>query len=81
MTIMNAAQEAIWHIVKAAAKSTDIKNLAPHESFQVLPRPSGIVMRGCGASRTRNDQPVIDCAHGYQKQNQEEADGVEENWG
>ena len=32
-----------------------------------------------GASIRRNDQQVIDCTHGYQKENQEEADGIEEN--
>jgi hypothetical protein len=28
-------------------------------------------------ARARNDQPVLDCAYGYQKENQEEADEVE----
>jgi hypothetical protein len=29
----------------------------------------------------RNDQPVVDCAYDYQKENQEEADEVEKNCG
>ena len=32
-------------------------------------------------ARAGNDQPVVDCAYGYQKENQEEADEVEENCG
>jgi hypothetical protein len=31
--------------------------------------------------RARNDQPVVDCAYGSQKENQEEADEIEENCG
>jgi hypothetical protein len=30
---------------------------------------------------TRNDQLVVDCAYGYQKENQEEADEVEDDEG
>jgi len=30
-------------------------------------------------ARARNDQPVVDCAYGCQKENQEAADEVEEN--
>jgi len=32
-------------------------------------------------ARARNDQSVVDCAYGYQKENQEEADEIEENCG
>ena len=32
-------------------------------------------------ARARNDQPVVDCAYGYQKENQEEAGEVDENCG
>ena len=32
-------------------------------------------------ARARDDQPVVNCAYGYQKENQEEADEVEENCG
>lgn len=30
-------------------------------------------------AHARNGQPVVDCAYGYQNENQEEADEVEEN--
>jgi hypothetical protein len=32
-------------------------------------------------ARARNDQPMVDCAYGYQKENQEEAGEVDENCG
>jgi hypothetical protein len=41
-----------------------------------------------GPARARNEQPVVDCAYGYQKENQEEVDencgkegGVDEEGG
>jgi hypothetical protein len=34
---------------------------------------------GGGIPNTRNDQPVVVCANGYQNENAEEADEVEEN--
>jgi hypothetical protein len=34
-----------------------------------------------GPTRAGNDQPMVDCAYGYQKENEEEADEVEENCG
>jgi len=59
---------------------------------KVLQRPRCLRSRPCVALtdicrsersflNTRNDQPVVDCAYGYQKENQEEADEVEENCG
>jgi len=34
-----------------------------------------------GDASAENDQPVVDCAHGYQKETQDEAHEVEENCG
>jgi hypothetical protein len=50
----------------------------PIELATLIVQVTATVLRG-GIPNTRNDQPVVDCANGYQNENQEEADEVEEN--
>jgi len=50
----------------------------------VLARNTSKWSRQCSEGlflNTWNDQPVVDCAYGYQKEDQEEATEVEENFG